>query len=149
MRTISVFLGLMLLSLIAQAQLNPVSWSFEAKKVSADAYDLIITAKIEKGWYVYSQYLESDEGPIPTHFTFAIDDDYRLAGETLESGNKKEGFDEIFGMNLAKFSTKAVFTQRVNLLRKTDRISGSVEFMTCNDEQCLPPETIAFSIMLK
>ena len=28
-------------------------------------------------------------------------------------------------------------------------VSGTVEFMTCNDKECLPPKTEQFSIPLK
>jgi hypothetical protein len=45
---------------------NPVEWNMNATKVSDGEYDLIYKAKIDDGWFVYSQYLESDEGPIPT-----------------------------------------------------------------------------------
>ena len=56
------------------AQLEPVKWSFQAERVSETEYDIIFTAKIDKGWSVYSPYLESDQGPIPTTFQFYNND---------------------------------------------------------------------------
>lgn len=47
------------------AQTNPVNWSYEIVKVSDLEYELVFTATIDDGWYVYSQFLE-DGGPIPT-----------------------------------------------------------------------------------
>lgn len=58
----------------AAAQLEPVKWSFDVEKVSDTEYDIIFTANIDKGWSVYSPYLESDEVPIPTTFEFYNND---------------------------------------------------------------------------
>lgn len=144
-----VILSLFSLSSSMRAQSGPVQWSYEAKKVTESEYDLLFTAEVDKGWFIYSQYLESDEGPIATSFDFQEDSNVELVGEIKEDGHKKEGFDEIFGMNLIKFSGKVKFTQRIKLKGKTSEVVGSLEFMTCDDERCLPPTTIDFTIPLK
>lgn len=149
MRITGMMLVMMMLSsAVAAQQMNPVHWSFQAKKVSEMEYDIILTAQVDKGWFIYSQYLESDEGPVPTSFTFEENDGFELVGEAKENGHKKEGFDDIFGMNLIKFSDEVTFTQRVKLKNKIDMIHCSVDFMTCDDERCLPPTTVAFEIKL-
>lgn len=139
--------GMLVGTIVAQG--NPVNWSFKSKKVSDTEYDLVLTAEVKKGWFIYSQYLESDEGPVATSFTFVEDGSYELIGETKEEGHKKEGFDDIFGMNLIKFSDEVTFTQRIKLKEKMQSISGSLDFMTCDDERCLPPATVEFEIQLK
>ena len=45
--------------------LDPVKWSFSFQKVSSDEADLLITAKIEPGWHVYSQFIEEGGGLKP------------------------------------------------------------------------------------
>ncbi len=130
------------------AQGNPVNWNFKAKKVSDTEYDLVLTAEVKKGWFIYSQYLESDEGPVATTISFIENDAFELIGETKEEGHKKEGFDDIFGMNLIKFSDEVTFTQRIKLKKKIQSVSGSLDFMTCDDERCLPPMTVEFAIKL-
>lgn len=125
---------------------SPVQWSYEAIKVTETEYNLVFTAQVDKGWFIYSQYLESDEGPIPTSFDFEENPNLELVGEIQEDGHKKEGFDEIFGMNLIKFDGKVQFTQRIKLKDKVSEIVGSLEFMTCDDERCLPPTTVDFEI---
>ena len=57
--------------------LNPIKWSFDAKKISDTEYDLIATAKIDKGWYTYSQFIGND-GPVPTSLTFEKSAQYQL-----------------------------------------------------------------------
>lgn len=127
---------------------KPVQWSFEARKVSDTEYDLLVTAQVSKGWYIYSQYMESDEGPIPTSFVFEGNENYELVGETKEEGHRKEAFDDIFGITLIKYSNQVQFTQRILLKGSLEKISGSLDFMTCDDERCLPPTTVEFEIAL-
>jgi len=37
--------------------LDPVKWSFSSQKINSDEYELIFTAKIDKNWHLYSQYV--------------------------------------------------------------------------------------------
>ncbi len=131
----------------AGAQENPVSWSYDALKVSEGVYDVVFTASIQPGWYVYSQYLESDDGPIRTSFHFEEHPGVSLAGKNQEVGKKYEGYDELFGMNIVKFSGQPTFTQRVTA-RAGTTLTGYLEFMTCDEEKCLPPVSVDFSIDL-
>jgi len=133
----------------AFAQLDPVSWTFTAKKINDTEYDLILTAQVEEGWYIYSQYLESEFGPIPTECNFEPHAGYELVGKTEERGDKKEGYDEIFEMNLVKFEQEVAFVQRIRLKGEVKQVNGSVEFMTCDHERCLPPKLMEFSIVLE
>lgn len=129
---------------------NPVSWSFEAKETSAaDEYNLIFTAKIDDGWAVYSQYLESDEGPVATEFTFDDGAHFAKVGKNEESGNIKTKFDKVFEMNLTKFTKKAVFTQKVKVNDYSKPITGYFTFMTCDDERCLPPKDVDFNFKIE
>jgi thiol:disulfide interchange protein DsbD len=145
------FLVLFFVSIAATAfaQLDPVKWSFEVQQINAQEYDLIITADIERGWSVYSQHLEAQSGPIPTSFSFDESSDIQLVGNTIESGNKKEAFDQTFGVKIVKFSNKARFTQRVKVAHNTDIVKGKLTYMTCDDTSCLPPSDIDFTIALK
>lgn len=144
----------LLLTLVAQwasGQIyNPVKWKVYHQKVNANEYDLVFEAAIDDGWYIYSQYLESDDGPVRTSFEFNDLVGAALVGKTSESGKKKSGFDEIFQMNVVKYANKAVFKQRVKISdpSKGYRIAGGYEFMTCDDSRCLPPTYNEFAINL-
>ena len=132
----------------AAAQLNPVSWSYKAEKINDTEYNLILTASVDPGWFIYSQYLESDDGPIRTSFQFNTNDNIELIEKTTEEGNRKEGYDNLFDMNVIKFSGTTQFTQRIKLAGEVKEISGNLEFMTCDDDKCLPPQVIDFTISL-
>jgi thiol:disulfide interchange protein DsbD len=56
----------------------------------------------------------------------------------------------LFGVDVKQFSNKVDFVQTVKIKGKAKTVlNGSVEFMTCNDHECLPPKTQKFSVALK
>ena len=134
-------------SVFAQIE-NPVRWSTSSKKISADEYELIFVADIQDGWNTYSQYLESDDGPVRTSFHYDQGAHFKLQGKNIEEGDRKEGHDKMFDMNVIKLLHTATFRQKVKVSDPSKPISGYVEFMCCNDEKCLPPTEFAFKITL-
>lgn len=130
---------------------NPVKWSFSSNQLNGSEFNLVYTATIEKGWYVYSQYLESEDGPVKTSFNYDKGSHFSLVGKNTEtSDHRKELNDPLFdNMRVIKFSDKVVFTQKVKVTDFSKPISGYLEFMTCNNERCLPPTEVDFSFSLK
>ena len=129
--------------------LKPVTWSTSAKQISGDEYELTYTAKIKDGWTIYSQYLESDDGPVATSFTYDEGAHFSLAGKNIESEtNRKAGYDKIFDMNVTKYSKKAVFTQKVKASDLSKPITGYLTYMTCDATKCLPPTDFDFEFKL-
>ena len=126
--------------------LEPVKWNFSAEKVSDTEYNIILKATIDNHWHVYSQEGSGDEGPIPTSFTFEESADYQLIGTTSEPKPEEE-WDPNFEMILKFFSHEVNFVQAIKILNTENVIlRGSLEFMACDDRQCLPPEIIDFEI---
>lgn len=149
MKKVLIFAFALFVAGVASAQTtNPVKWSYEAKQVADGEYDLVFTAHVTDGWYIYSQFLESDEGPIPTSFNYDENNGVEIVGKTAEDGPKHEGYDDIFAMNLVKYSGKPTFTQRVKVMGETT-LTGYLEFMTCDKRQCLPPSEVDFKFYLK
>ena len=127
---------------------QPVQWQTSYEKIDGSIYQLTFTATIDKGWVLYSQHIE-DGGPIPTSFVFEEGAHFQLEGETQESKeNKKVKHDRIFDMKVAKYSKEAVFKQKVKVIDHSKPITGYLEFMTCDDEKCLPPTSKDFSFSI-
>ncbi len=127
---------------------NPVSWTFESKKISDTEYELTFIAEIEKGSALYSQEI-GEGGPVPTKFTFETSENYKLVGKVVEAKeNRKVIQDPLFKMELTKFHDKAVFTQKIKVNDAKSPVKGKVTFMSCNGNRCIPPKTIDFSIDL-
>lgn len=127
---------------------NPVQWSYRSDKISDKEFDLVISAKIEKGWHVYSQFI-GDGGPIPTSFKFTPSADYKLKGKVSELPNAVTAFDKNFDMQIAWHKDKVDFRQRIVLSSPQTTVSGMLEFMVCNDQKCLPPTEVEFKIQVK
>ncbi|MDP4189083.1 MAG: cytochrome c biogenesis protein CcdA, partial [Bacteroidota bacterium] len=137
------------LSIFSQAQIeHPVTWNFSSRQGKDGTINLYFTARIEAGWHIYAMNLPKD-GPVATSFTFKPAADYILMGKPREISKPLRAYEKVFDMNIAYFEGKAVFTQRVKLKKSSAVIKGSLEFMTCNNSKCLPPEQVEFSIPAK
>lgn len=128
--------GLLLLlpmsNLNAQIQ-KPVNWSHVLKQTEGNKAEIVFTARIEKGWHLYSQYFD-EGGPVRTTFNFEKSPAYRLEGKTSEWPKPEEVYDEIFEMKIRHFSDKATFTQKVIINSQTDfKIKVEIDAQACND----------------
>ena len=123
---------------------DPVSWQFSKNKIDNKRYELIFTANIDDGWYIYSQYLKGD-GPVPTEFTFQESSNFNLIDKVSED-DANEAYDPNFEMLLKFFKKKAVFVQQIEIVNEKSpfSVNGDIYFMTCDEKQCLPPEIIEF-----
>jgi len=142
---------IILLGLNTQAQIyNPVKWTTSVEKISDSQYDLVAKATIAKKWHLYSQYLENDEGPIATAFSYKDSlNTYQLIGKTTEDKGHTE-YDKVFEMVIKYFEKEAVFKQRINLL--TDKkivLNEVVNFMVCDDASCLPPTDVDLKFVVQ
>lgn len=138
-----IILLLLLAAGSAQAQmLHPVKWSYAAKKTGKNEAVLLLKADIEPGWHIYSAY-QPDGGPVKTSFTFS---GCTLLGKIVEPQPIVQ-LEEAFGMQVRYFEHAVVFQQKVRPAAKA--ISGQLNFMVCNNQKCLPPENINFTIPIK
>jgi thiol:disulfide interchange protein len=129
-------------AVVASAGETHVKWNYEVLSVSADEYDLVFTANCESGWHIYAQKLESNEGPVPTRFTFEPDAAYTLNGAVSEPKPTRI-YDKNFMMNIDYHGGVAKFIQKVKTSNGAKPVvKASVDFMQCNDERCLPPQML-------
>ena len=135
------------ISLFAQI-LEPVKWSFSSKRINDTIAELTLKATIDKGWHVYSQHIP-DGGPIPTTFTFTKNGDYQLIGKVSEPKPIEEVDPNFDNMVLKFFANSVQFKQKVKILsNKPIIIKGVLNFMCCDDKQCLPPSDVPFEFKL-
>ena len=148
MKKILVLITLMVTTFGAFAQIEtPVKWSYAAKKISSTEAVVFLKATIQDGWHIYSLNVK-DGGPIKTSFTFPASKDYTLQGEATEPTPLTK-YEKAFSMNVSYFEKTVVFRQKIKL--KSSNVSvikGKLEYMTCNDKKCLPPDDLDFSVAL-
>jgi DsbC/DsbD-like thiol-disulfide interchange protein len=132
----------------AQRQ-NPVSWNYEAIKKSTDTYEIVLTATVEEPWHIYSQNTGKG-GPIPTAVVFKPNPLVTKNGKVKELGKLEKVFDKNFNTDVLYFSDKVKFVQLVKVKGgiKTN-LSGTIEYMVCDESQCLPPVKKSFDLKLQ
>lgn len=127
---------------------DPVKWSYAIKKVTGNDYSLIVRANLQAGWHVYAS--RQPEGAISTPTKISIDDPQVLKiGSVRELGTKEQ---QSLPGELAMqyyFAGKVDFVQLIRLKNNQKELSGSVTYMVCTDQQCLPEKSIPFRIRIE
>lgn len=145
-RAILVALLLVSSQIFAQV-LEPVKWSFSVTDETTEEATLVLTANIEKHWHLYSQFIK-DGGPVPTSFRFTPSTDYKTIGKVKEP-KPIQMYDKNFEMDLLFFDGRVSFTQKIKKITSHPFvINGTLEYMTCDDEKCLPPSEVDFTFRL-
>ena len=141
MKNILSFFIFICVTSIGFSQMIPQpKWTTSVEKISENEFNLVSVATLEPGYHLYSQDLP-ENGPNPTSFLFFDSDAFKLVGNSLE-GKGTTVDDKTFGMKIKYFSNKAVFKQRIELLKKATTIEGLVEYMVCDDSRCSPPTEV-------
>jgi DsbC/DsbD-like thiol-disulfide interchange protein len=125
---------------------SPVKWTYTAKKIAEKTYEVHITATVGGDWHIYSQNVGVD-GPVPTAFTFTKNPLISMDGKPKEVGKVIKKNEEVWGGTVNYYEKTVDFVQIVKVrgTAKTN-LTGKVEFMVCNDEKCLPPAEVDFSV---
>jgi len=148
MRQVTLFIVLFfsILNVHSQDEENPVKWTTEWNKISDTEYELVLKADIFEGWHVYSQFT-ADGGSLPSEFTFKkVGEDYTLVGKTEESHTLTE-YSDVFEVDETFFKDRAVFTQKIELLKSdVNQIDVNLFYQVCK-EVCIPVD-IDFSFVL-
>jgi hypothetical protein len=147
MKKFLILLAILFARRAASAQIEGhVTWAYAAKKVSPTEAVVLLKATIDDNWHIYSLNIK-DGGPIKTSFKFTLSKEYTLVGKTTEPTPITK-YEKNFGMNVSYFENSVVFQQKVKLTGKKTTVKGSLEYMTCNDQKCLPPETVQFDVLV-
>jgi Disulphide bond corrector protein DsbC len=142
-----LWLLLMAIPFALSAQL-PCQWVFKAKKIARKSYEIHLTAAIDNGWHTYSQ-TTPNGGPFRTKISFGKNPLIAKVGKIEEVGRMEKRHETAFDVDVKQFSDKVDFVQLVNLKTSVKTVLiGTVEFMVCNDHECMPPKTVPFSILL-
>ena len=146
MKKLLLILAVMFAGRSAFAQIEGhVSWAYAAKKVSATEAVVYLKATIDDEWHIYSLNVK-EGGPIKTSFKFTPSKEYTLVGKPTEPKTAVTKYEKTFGMNVSYFENSVMFQQKVKLKGKKATVKGTLEYMTCNDQKCLPPETVEFAV---
>ena len=150
MKKLVTLLMFTFLALAVQAQiLTPVKWNIKLEDSESAEKTLIFSAKLDAGWHLYDMNLP-EGGPISTSFSFENLKGAKTIGTPVASKEATTVFDEQFQMELRWFAGEVSFRQKIEVTDpKHLQVGGYVEYMACNDENCLPPEQEEFAFSAK
>lgn len=124
--------------------LNPVQFNYSVVKKGADLYEVHVKAVIDPKWHIYSVN-NPDGGAQATEIKI---NEGKVVGTVKEKGKMKTEFEKEFGVNQKYFESSVDFVQLVKLKQGNKKITGTVNYMVCNDRQCLPPKEVEFKIKM-
>jgi hypothetical protein len=144
----AILLGLTLLiaSFVMAQSSTQVKWNYTVKKTGDKTYDVHMTAVIGGDYHLYAQDAGGD-GPIATSFTFVKNPLLITDGKVKETGKMIKKFESAWNHTVNYYENTVDFVQVVKLKSNVKTsLAGKVEFMVCNDRQCLPPADVDIKV---
>jgi len=139
----------MLLTLTTGGQIvqDPTAWTYEAKKLKDNTYELVFRLQLQDGWHIWSLTPGGDGLQFPPAFTFDRNKDLQLKGGVSEDGKPVTGEMEGVDGIVTYFHGKVTYRQRAEITANT-KVTGTLEYQVCTDQMCLPPKRKAFSFTI-
>lgn len=105
-------------------------------------FSLNLNFKIQSGWHINANKIE-DEFLIPTEIkiedeSFKVEEMNYPEGEKVSLGFSKNPlivYSNVFSINL-----------KGKILKEKESIEGKIIYQGCNDEMCIPPQELSFSV---
>jgi DsbC/DsbD-like thiol-disulfide interchange protein len=145
---LSFFVSLLSVSATAQSG-TKVKWEFSSKKIADKKYEIKMVANIQPGWHLYSQNQSEDAIALPTTIKFTNNPLIVLSGKPQEVGRLYDQYEKATRSRSRFYSNKVEFVQTITLKNNVKTaVAGEIEFMVCDDKQCLPPDVAKFSVKL-
>lgn len=122
---------------VVAEEIKVANWHFETNAIGNNEYELIMKADIAEGWHMYSQYLTSMDGPLPTWIQYDENSSIQMIGESTEP-DVFVLYDEIWQFDIEQFEHTATFIQKVKVIGTLPQtLSGTIDYQSCNDSQCV------------
>ncbi|HWK02806.1 MAG TPA: protein-disulfide reductase DsbD domain-containing protein [Puia sp.] len=149
MNKITLLLLAVLSGSVAMAQSSKeVTWATSAKKINDKTYEVHMTATVGGDYHIYAQHPGGD-GPIPTTFKFAKNPLITPSGTVKEVGKAVKKFESAWGFNVVYYEKTVDFVVNVNVKGSAkSSLTATVEYMVCDDHQCLPPSDTDLNIKI-
>ena len=150
---LSVIVGLIAMiifpTLSVNAQEQHAHWRTDVEELGKNLYRVSVTAIIDSTWHIYDT-LRTEFGPNATIVDFTIADNKRAVkeGDMQISSEPFRYYDDIYMMEIGYFEDSVTFYQDIRLKKKNAQVNVYVEWMACDDNNCLPLADQTLSISL-
>lgn len=138
-RILTFFLSVLLSALAVYAQEQHAHWKADVKQIEKNLYRVSVTAAIDSTWHIYDT-LRTDFGPNATIVEFNIADQKRARkeGGVKISRDPYKYYDDIYMMEVGYYEDSVTFSQDIRLKKKDAVVNVYVEWMTCDENNCMP-----------
>lgn len=125
---------------------DAVSWEQSHTNSADGVVTLSFKATLKQGWHIYDVTLP-DGGPTPTNVELDGAKGVKLLGTLKPSKEATSVYDPNFEMNLRWHTGSVTFEQQVQIEDPEHFVlEGDLIYMLCNDQTCLPPTRLPFSL---
>ncbi len=142
-----------LLSALTAAAALPsnVTWTTDIEQISPTEGVIRWHADIKEGWHIYGLEMPSmPDTPLPPPTSFDIDqvEGLSLDGPVEASTEIESHYDDVLKLNIPWVSGSVTFSQKFKLDSSVNGavISGTINYMACNNDACTPPAHEDFSL---
>ena len=129
----------------ALAAAQSVTWKSSVEPLGGDAYRIVLEAAIPAGYHMYDMG-PYEGGPTATTIVLTPGEGVQLDGSVEQLTKAHTYYDELFGMQIGTLSGKPRFAQKVHLATAKGTVTAQLEWMTCNDSSCMPPDETELTI---
>ncbi|MCM1505199.1 MAG: thioredoxin family protein [Muribaculum sp.] len=145
-RFFTLFLSIFLLSFTSLAQIStPAKWEISMKMTGDDTGEILLSAKIQKGWHVYSDLINPEIGPQPLEIKWETLNGVELTGTLKTDKTPHATYDDIFEAELSWWTESVKLTQAFRATAPKFNIEGTLKYAACDDQNCIPPQKEPFS----
>lgn len=124
---------------------NHVSWTFEYDDITQK---VIAYGRIDSTWHVYSHHTNKNAGPIPVSMRIIETKGVKTKNKLEEISHTVKIFDKNFEAYV--YYIDIIYVGQIKVKVKPGSIiSGTVNYMVCDDIMCLPPIDVPFSLKIK
>lgn len=146
-RVLLLCLSILLSVSALQAQEQHAHWRTEVSQLDKNLYRVSVTAVMDSTWHIYDT-LRTEFGPNATIVEFSIAEAKRAekVGEMTISAEPYRYYDDIFMMEIGYFEDSVTFSQDIRLKKKDAVVNVYVEWMACDENNCLPLADQEFTV---
>ncbi len=126
--------------------MTPVTWDVSIDMTDDSHGVVLMKAKIDNGWHIYSYDLDPSIGPSPLQMKWDKLDGVELTGALSSDKKPHTQFDAMFNADLSWWAESVIISQNFQAIAPEFSISGTIRYSACNDENCIPPSKEQFSL---
>ncbi len=124
---------------------DAVQFDVSSVRLIQNTLQVKIAARVSDGWQFYGTQI-AKSGPIPTKFFFA--DSSARVMRVSSNPQAKMKYDKGFSMNVPYYQGNVHFFVRSKIQKRQAQYPLQVQFMACNANLCLAPETLSLTVVL-